>query len=58
MPPRDNVFSGYTGILFLIRKRNKNTLKCIIWNDFLHISLLFAQKICTFAAELEMIKEL
>lgn len=44
MPPRDNVFSGYTGILFLIRKRNKNTLKCIIWNDFLHISLLFAQK--------------
>lgn len=44
MPPRDNLFSGFTGILFLIRKCNKNTLKCVIWNDLLRISLLFAQK--------------
>ena len=27
------------GRLFIIHKCNKNTLKCIIWNDFLHISL-------------------
>lgn len=44
MPPRDNVFSGYTGILFLIRKRNKNTIMCFVLNYFLHISLRIEQK--------------
>lgn len=44
MLPRDNVFSGYTDILFLIHKCNKYTLKCIIRNVLLHISLRIEQK--------------
>ncbi len=44
MLPRDNVFSGYTGILFFIHKCNKYTIICFVLNYFLHISLLFAQK--------------
>ena len=44
MPPRDNVFSGYTGILFLVRKCNKYTIICFVLDYFLHIPLLFAQK--------------
>lgn len=44
MLPRDNVFSGYTDILFLIHKCNKYTLKCIIRNVLLRISLQIEQK--------------